>query len=79
MMVRPLSLLIASVIAGYGLTLFCYMIGGVLVQPSLFLAKLLFDDRGGDSLILPFGIINTVICSILIYAILWRLTKSHSS
>ena len=64
---------IAGVI-GYGITLLFYMVGKPLVSPSLFLARLLLTDRGGDSLLPAFTIINTLICAIVIFALLWVVT-----
>ncbi len=67
---RHFIYIMISLVLGYSLTLIFYMIGGILVQPALFLAKLFTEDRGGDSLLFPFTIINTAFCSLLIYATL---------
>jgi len=55
-----------AILIGFGLTLIFYMAGGPFVQPALFLAKLVATDRGGNTLLPAFLIINTSLCSILI-------------
>jgi hypothetical protein len=69
-----LLFIIIAVVAGYGMTLLCYIKGGFALQPGLFLAKLFREARGGESLLVPFEVINTTIYSIVIYTVLW-LTK----
>jgi hypothetical protein len=76
---RRVIYLLISLVIGYGLTLIFYVAGGSLVQPALFLAKFVVSDRGGDSLLLPFTVINTFLCSIFIYAGLWWATRTLSS
>jgi hypothetical protein len=56
-----------------------YIAGGLLVQPSLLLAKMFFADRGGDTLLVPFTVINTGICSMFIYGALWWATKDSKT
>ena len=61
-------LCILAIVGGYGLTLICYMVG--FVQPALFLASLIADDKGGDTLLTPFLIINTILYAIPVYVLL---------
>lgn len=72
---RQFIFIVIALVLGYGLTLFFYTVGGILVQPALFLAKIVAVDRGGDSLLVPFMLINTVLCAGLIYAALWWATE----
>ncbi len=58
---KHLLFVIISLLRGNGLTLLCCVIGGGFVQLSLFLARLVVDDGGGDTLLVPFTIINTVL------------------
>jgi len=58
---KHLLFVIISLLRGYGLTLLCCVTGGGFVQLSLFLARLVVDDGGGDTLLVPFTIINTVL------------------
>ena len=74
---RQLIYAVIAILAGYGLTLVFYMIGGPFVQPALALARLLNDDRGGDGLLPTFLVINTMICSLLVYIGLRCVTKKH--
>jgi hypothetical protein len=62
---------VIAILVGYGLTLVFYIGGEPLVSPSLFLARLFVPDHGGESLLPAFTVINTVLCSILIYGGLW--------
>jgi len=66
---------VTAVIGGFGVTLLCYMYGGILVRPGLFLARLVAEDRGGESLMPTFLIINSALVAIGIYLILWTLTR----
>jgi phage shock protein PspC (stress-responsive transcriptional regulator) len=67
--------IVIAVVGGYGVTLLCYIAG--LVQPSLFLARLVAEDRGGDTLIVHFLVINTVLSAVGIYLILWFVTRKR--
>ena len=64
-----------AILIGYAITLLFYMVGQPLVAPSLFLARLLAQDRGGDSLLPAFIVINTLICAVVIYVLLWSVSK----
>jgi len=66
-----------AIVIGYGLTLLFYMFGEPLVSPSLFLARQLSSDNGGDSLLPAFMIINTLICAVVTYLVLWCVTRRH--
>ena len=68
---RHLIFILIALVSGYCLTLVFYMVGGALVLPALLLARMFAADRGGDSLLMPFTVINTAICAVLIYAALW--------
>ena len=70
---KHLLFVVIAVVGGYGVTLLCYMVG--LVEPSLYLARLVADDRGGDTLLVPFLVINTTLSAIGIYLILWFFTR----
>ena len=70
---KHLLFVVIAVVGGYGVTLLCYMVG--LVQPSLYLARLVADDRGGDTLLVPFLVITTTLSAIGIYLILWFFTR----
>ena len=72
---KTLLFIVISVVGGYGFTLFCYMVS--LVQPGLFLARLVGDDRGGDTILGPFLVINTALSAIGIYLVLWFLTRKR--
>ena len=74
---KHLLFVVIAVIGGYGFTLVCYMVG--LVQPSLFLARLVADDHGGDTLLVPFLVINTVLSGIVIYLVLWFFTRRRKT
>ena len=50
---KHLLFVIISLLRGYGLTLLCCVTGGGFVQLSLFLARLVVDDGGGDTLLVP--------------------------
>lgn len=52
---------VMAIVIGYAVTLFFYFVGEPLVSPSLFLARQLVSDRGGDSLLFAFTVINTLI------------------
>lgn len=67
---RHVVFAVIAIVAAYGITLLFYMIGKPLVSPSLFLARQLASDRGGDSLLPAFTIINTLISAVLIYLVL---------
>ena len=56
-----------AIIVGYGLTLLIYTAGDPFVQPALFLARLFSADRGGDTLLPAFLVVNTVLCAIPVY------------
>jgi hypothetical protein len=64
---RQLIYAVIAILAGYGLTLVFYVIGDPFVRPALALARLLNGDRGGDSLLPTFLVINTMVCSLLVY------------
>jgi hypothetical protein len=72
---RNVLFALIAILIGYGLTLVFYMVGQPLVAPSLFLARLLAQDRGGDSLLPAFMIINTLICAVVIYCLLRSVSK----
>lgn len=70
---RHLVFIVIALASGYCLTLVFYYVGGVLVLPALSLARVFAADRGGDSLLVPFTVINTTaLCAVLIYTVLWR-------
>ena len=73
MMVRHLVFLVIALVLGYSLTLIFIKVGGVFVQPAVFLAKLVVVDRG-NSLLLPFTYINTLLCAGIIYVALCLVT-----
>ena len=72
---RHLIWIAIALAIGFVLTFLFYVIGGVWVKPALFLARIFFEDRGGESLMLPYLVINTVLCALLIYAALFSSTK----
>jgi hypothetical protein len=72
---KHLLFVVIAVVGGYAVTLFCYMVG--FVQPSLCLARLVAEDRGGDTLLVPFLVINTGLSAIGIYLILWLVTRKR--
>ena len=72
---KYLLFVVIAVVGGYAVTLFCYMVG--LVQPSLYLARLVAEDRGGDTLLVPFLVINTGLSAVGIYLILWFVTRKR--
>lgn len=74
---RNVVFAVIAILIGYGITLLFYMLGEPLVSPSLFLARQLSSDRGGDSLLPAFIIINTLICAIVIYVSLWCFSRSR--
>lgn len=67
---RHLACFVIAVVVGFGLTLVFYFVGGPLVRPALYLAGLFAVDRGGDSMLGPFLILNTALCAALVYAAL---------
>ena len=73
--VRNVVFGLVAIFIGYGVTLLFYMVGQPLVAPSLFLARLLAQNRGGDSLLPIFIVINTLICAVVIYGLLWWVNK----
>src|SRR5260221_9230036 len=72
---KHLLFVVIAVVGGYAVTLLCYMVG--LVQPSLYLARLVAEDRGGDTLLVPFLVINTGLSAVGIYLILWFVTRKR--
>jgi hypothetical protein len=71
--------MLIAVVSGYGLTLIFYFVGEPFVLPGLSLARLLAADRGGDSLLMPFMLINTALCAVLVYAVLWAAGRTRST
>ena len=74
-LMRHVLFALIAILIGYGITLVFYMVGQPLVAPSLFLARLLTQDRGGDSLLPAFIVINTLICAVVIYGLLRSVSK----
>jgi hypothetical protein len=72
---KHLLFAVISVVGGYAVTLFCYTVG--LIQPSLYLARLFAEDRGGDTLLVPFLVINTGLSAIGIYLVLWFVARKR--
>lgn len=71
---RKVVYAVIAILIGYGITVLFYMVGEPLVSPSLFLARQVSSDSGGDSLLPAFTIINTLICAFVIYALVRCLT-----
>ncbi len=72
---RKVVYTVIGLVIGFAITLLFYWIGEPVVLPSLFLARLISADSGGDSLLPAFMIINTLIWAIVIYLLLWSVNK----
>ena len=62
-----------ALLAGFGLTVLFYLVGEPLASPAMFLARAFLISINGEPSLLPaFTVINTLLCSIVIYvALLW--------
>jgi phage shock protein PspC (stress-responsive transcriptional regulator) len=68
--IKHLVFSIAALMGGFSITFLGYIIGGFILLPGWSLAKLFFEDTGGESLLAPIVIINTAFYAVVVYLIL---------